>query len=151
MSAAPSSTAPRPAATEGDGAGTPPAATTVAEYLLAQLHELDVRHIFGIPGDYVITLDKLIEESPIEFVVNTSELASGYAADAYARVNGIGCACVTYAVGALSLANAIGCAYAEKSPSCSSAAPPVCASASRTGTCTTPSATTTPSGPSSRS
>ena len=40
--------------------------------------------------------------SPIEFVVNTSELASGYAADAYARVNGIGCACVTYAVGALS-------------------------------------------------
>jgi indolepyruvate decarboxylase len=98
-------------------AGTPPAANeTIAQYLLERLRELGVRHIFGIPGDYIIGFDKLIEESPIEFVVNTSELASGYAADAYARVNGIGCACVTYAVGALSLANAIGCAYAEKSP-----------------------------------
>src|SRR5262245_44758469 len=98
-------------------AGTPPAvAETIAQYLLASLREMGVRHIFGIPGDYVIGFNKLIEESPVEFVVNTSELASGYAADAYARVNGIGCACVTYAVGALSLANAIGCAYAEKSP-----------------------------------
>jgi indolepyruvate decarboxylase len=93
-----------------------PAGETIAQYLLARLHELGVRHIFGIPGDYVIGFNKLIEQSPIEFVVNTSELASGYAADAYARVNGIGCACVTYAVGGLSLANAIGCAYAEKSP-----------------------------------
>src|SRR5262245_49244297 len=97
--------------------GTPPAgAETIAQYLLASLRKLGVRHIFGIPGDYVIGFNKMIEESPIEFVVNTSELASGYAADAYARVNGIGCACVTYAVGALSLANAVGCAYAEKSP-----------------------------------
>ncbi len=90
--------------------------TTIAEYLLARLHELGVRHVFGIPGDYIIAFNKMIEDSPIEFVVNTSELASGYAADAYARVNGIGCACVTYAVGALSLANAIGCAFAERSP-----------------------------------
>src|SRR5262245_44524404 len=109
-----SPTTPPPTAS-GDGPK-PPATETIAQYLLARLHELGVRHIFGIPGDYVIAFNKLIEDSPIAFVVNTSELASGYAADAYARVNGIGCACVTYAVGALSLANAIGCAYAEKSP-----------------------------------
>src|SRR5262245_12738139 len=106
MSTSPSSSpAARPLPPGGDGADTPPASATVGEYLIARLRELGVRHVFGIPGDYVIALNKLIEDSPVEFVVNTSELASGYAADAYARVNGIGCACVTYAVGALSLAN----------------------------------------------
>ena len=41
---------------------------------------------------------------------------SGFAADAYARVNGMGAVCVTYGVGGLSLANSIAGAYAEKSP-----------------------------------
>ena len=40
----------------------------------------------------------------------------GFAADAYARVHGMGALCVTYCVGGLSVCNSIAGAYAEKSP-----------------------------------
>ena len=46
----------------------------------------------------------------------TREDCAGFAADAYARVNGMGAVCVTYCVGGLSLCNSIAGAYAEKSP-----------------------------------
>ena len=46
----------------------------------------------------------------------THEPSAGFAADAYARVNGIGLVCVTYCVGGLNVLNAIAGAYAEKSP-----------------------------------
>ena len=45
----------------------------------------------------------------------THEPAAGFAADAYARINGIGLVCVTYCVGGLNVLNAIAGAYAEKS------------------------------------
>ena len=89
---------------------------TIGQYLLGRLHELGARHVFGIPGDYVLGLYKMIEAGPLKHVGTATELGAGYAADAYARVNGLGVACVTYAVGGLSLANAVACAYAEKSP-----------------------------------
>ena len=89
---------------------------TIGEYLVERLHALGVGHVFGIPGDYVLGLYKLLEESPIQLVGTTREDAAGYAADAYARIHGIGCVCVTYCVGGLSLCNSIAGAYAEKSP-----------------------------------
>ena len=46
----------------------------------------------------------------------TREDNAGFAADAYARLHGLGCVCVTYCVGGLSLCNSIAGAYAEKSP-----------------------------------
>src|SRR5271170_5964078 len=46
----------------------------------------------------------------------THEPSVGFAADGYARVHGLGLACVTYCVGGLNMVNAIACAYAEKSP-----------------------------------
>jgi indolepyruvate decarboxylase len=73
-------------------------------------------HVFGIPGDYVLAFAKMLEESPIRLVGTSTELAAGFAADAYARVKGLGVACVTYGVGGLNLVNAAACAYAEKSP-----------------------------------
>ncbi len=89
---------------------------TIGQYLIDRLGELGVKHMFGIPGDYILGFFRMVEESPIDMVVTTNELAAGYAADAYARINGIGVACVTYAVGAFSLANAAASAFAEKSP-----------------------------------
>jgi indolepyruvate decarboxylase len=83
---------------------------------MERLHGLGLRHIFGIPGDYVLTLYKLIEESPIMHVGTTREDCAGFAADAYARVRGIGGICVTYCVGGLNIVNAVACAYAERSP-----------------------------------
>lgn len=93
-----------------------PDVPTVGQYLIDRLHALGLKHIFGIPGDYVLTLYKMIEASPIELVGVTREDNAGFAADAYARVSGLSCVCVTYCAGGLSLCNSIAGAYAEKSP-----------------------------------
>ena len=75
---------------------------TIGSAVLDRLHRLGVRHIFGIPGDYVLSLYQLIEASPITHIGTTREDCAGFAADAYARINGIGAVCVTYCVGGLS-------------------------------------------------
>ena len=67
----------------------------------------------------------------------TREDCAGFAADGYARVNGMGAVCVTYCVGGLSLCNSIAGAYAEKSPVSSSAARPVWKSGVAIRCCTT--------------
>lgn len=89
---------------------------TIGSAVIERLHQLGVRHIFGIPGDYVLSLYQLIEQSPIRHIGTTREDSAGFAADAYARINGIGAVCVTYCVGGLNTVNAIACAYAERSP-----------------------------------
>jgi len=89
---------------------------TIGTAVLDRLHTLGVRHIFGIPGDYVLSLYKLLESSPIRHIGTTREDCAGFAADAYARINGIGALCVTYCVGGLNTVNAVACAYAERSP-----------------------------------
>ena len=94
----------------------PTEAPTIAEYLIAKLHGMGVRHAFGIPGDYTLPFCEDLSKSPIEFVVSTSENCAGFAADAYARLNGLGVVCVTYCVGGLSVVNPIAGAYAEKAP-----------------------------------
>jgi indolepyruvate decarboxylase len=88
----------------------------LGEYLIRRLHALGLRHAFGVPGDYILGMFGIIEQSPLELVVATSELCAGYAADGYARVHGLAAVLCTYGVGGLSLANPIGCAYAERSP-----------------------------------
>jgi TPP-dependent 2-oxoacid decarboxylase len=89
---------------------------TVATYLLSRLKEAGLKHTFGVPGDYVLTfMDRLID-SGIDFVGTCNELNAGYAADAYARINGIGCVCVTWGVGGFSAMNAVAGAYAEQVP-----------------------------------
>ena len=100
----------------GSGSVESPGAVTIGQYLIERLGALGVEHIFGIPGDYILTLYKLIDESPIKLVGMTREDNAGFAADAYARIHGLGCICVTYCVGGLSTCNSIAGAYAEKSP-----------------------------------
>ncbi len=91
-----------------------PGSWTVGSYLVERVREVGVRHVFGVPGDYVLGLMDEIVASPLELVGTCNELNAGYAADAYARVNGVGAVCVTYAVGGFSLLNAIAGAYAER-------------------------------------
>jgi indolepyruvate decarboxylase len=89
----------------------------VSKFLIERLVNAGVKHIFGVPGDYIIDFYKDIEnDARISIINNTDENHSGFAADAYARVNGIGCAVVTYSVGASKVINAVQCAYAERSP-----------------------------------
>lgn len=89
----------------------------IGDYLIKRLTELGVGHIFGIPGDYVLGFYDLLSNTESIQLVNTcDEQGAGFAADAYARVKGLGAVCVTYGVGALKIANTTAQAYAEKSP-----------------------------------
>jgi indolepyruvate decarboxylase len=90
---------------------------SVAEFLIERLENAGVKHVFGVPGDYILHfIHKLAHHDKIKFVNTTDENHAGFAADAYARVHGVGCVCATYNVGALKLCNAVAGAYAEKSP-----------------------------------
>lgn len=90
---------------------------TVSDFLIDRLVNTGVGHVFGLPGDYVLGFyDKLSKRKDLQLVNSTDENHAGFAADAYARVHGIGCVCVTYSVGGLKLCNSIAGAYAEKSP-----------------------------------
>lgn len=89
---------------------------TIGSLVIDRLRALGVEHVFGIPGDYVLTFYKLLEQSPLHLVGTTREDCAGFAADAYARIRGVGALCVTYCVGGLNTVNAVACAYAERSP-----------------------------------
>jgi indolepyruvate decarboxylase len=91
---------------------------TLAAALLKGLKDHGAREIFGIPGDFVLPLYKVIEESGILPQYTLShEPGVGFAADAAARYHGgLGVAVVTYGAGAFNLVNAIAGAYAERSP-----------------------------------
>jgi len=89
---------------------------SIGQYLIRRLCDYGLRHVFGLPGDYVLSFYSMLEHSPLELVNCTREDSAGFAADAYARVHGMGAVCVTYGVGGLSVANSIAGAYAEKSP-----------------------------------
>ncbi len=89
---------------------------TIGQYLIQRLRDYGVAHVFGIPGDYVLNFYTMLEQSPIDVIGTTREDCAGFAADAYARVHGMGVVCVTYCVGGLSVCNSIAGAYAEKSP-----------------------------------
>ena len=90
--------------------------TSIGQYLIGRLEDYGIRDVFGIPGDYVLEFYTQLEQSRINVVGTTREDCAGFAADAYARVNGMGAVCVTYCVGGLSVCNSIAGAYAEKSP-----------------------------------
>ncbi|MDO5031677.1 alpha-keto acid decarboxylase family protein [Corynebacterium sp.] len=91
---------------------------TVGDYLLDRLHELGVSELFGVPGDYNLHfLDTVLEhKEDITWVGNSNELNAAYAADAYARLRGIGALLTTFGVGELSALNGIAGAYTESAP-----------------------------------
>jgi indolepyruvate decarboxylase len=90
--------------------------TTISGYLIRRLQELGARHVFGVPGDYVLGFYKALEDSDLHVINTCDEQGAGFAADAYARFNGLGVVCITYCVGGLKVANTTAQAYAEKSP-----------------------------------
>ena len=90
---------------------------TVGQYMVDRLDELGLRHLFSIAGDYSIEwVNSYVEKSRIQVIEEVNELNAGYAADGYARLNGIGALCVTYSAGALCATNAIAGSYVEKVP-----------------------------------
>lgn len=91
-------------------------APSIGEYLIQQLYAHGVRHVFGIPGDYVLGFYDQLYRSKLRLINTCDEQGAGFAADAYARVRGLGALCVTYCVGGLKVTNTTAEAFAEKSP-----------------------------------
>jgi indolepyruvate decarboxylase len=90
---------------------------TIGEFLLRRLGEAGVGHLFGVPGDFNLELLQQLEDTgTLKWIGTCNELDASYAADGYARLNGLGALTVTNAVGALGAINGIAGAYAEHVP-----------------------------------
>lgn len=90
----------------------------LGEVLLSALKDAGARHLYGIPGDFILPFFEQVEQSNILPLVTLShEPGIGFAADASARMSCKPAAvAVTYGAGALNLVNAVAGAYAERSP-----------------------------------
>ncbi|MBR1604558.1 MAG: HAD hydrolase-like protein [Alphaproteobacteria bacterium] len=89
---------------------------TVAGYIAKFLKGHKINHIFGFQGSAMLKmLDEIVDEG-IEYVQNFNEQASGFGADAYARINGIGAAIATSGPGAVNLIGGIANAYFDSVP-----------------------------------
>ena len=89
---------------------------TIARHLARRLREHGVDEGFGIVGDYVLKFVGALDAEGFPVLITTDEQGAGFAADAYARVRGLGVAICTYGVGGLKLANAAAGAWAEQVP-----------------------------------
>lgn len=105
----------------------------VAEYLFCRLHQVGIKAVHGVPGDYNLVALDYIKKAGLDWVGNCNELNAGYAADGYARIKGespVRLVCVltntlllgmsalvtTFGVGELSAINAIAGSYSEYVP-----------------------------------
>jgi indolepyruvate decarboxylase len=89
----------------------------IGDFLLRRLQEAGIGHLFGVPGDFNLELLQQLEDGGrLKWVGTCNELNASYAADGYARLNGMGALTVTNAVGALSAINGICGSYAEHVP-----------------------------------
>lgn len=91
--------------------------TCVGTYLTTRLQQLGISHLFSVPGDYTSDFLEIVDDqSSLHRIGNCNELNAGYAADGYARANGLGAVAVTTGVGSFSLLNAIAGSFVENIP-----------------------------------
>jgi indolepyruvate decarboxylase len=90
--------------------------TSIAEHLIRRFRELNVSESFGIVGDFALRLFGELTDHGFPVLVTTDEQGAAFAADAYARLNGLGVVAVTYGAGGLKVANAAANAWAEQVP-----------------------------------
>ena len=89
----------------------------IGDFLLRRLQEAGIKHLFGVPGDYNLALLQQLEDTgTLKWIGTCNELNASYAADGYARLNGLGALLVTNGVGPLSAINGIGGSYSEHVP-----------------------------------
>ncbi|KAF5093711.1 hypothetical protein D0Z03_002308 [Geotrichum reessii] len=91
---------------------------SIADYLFQRLAQLGISHVFGVPGDFNLTLlDHIYFQPQLKWVGFCNELNAAYAADGFGRVKRSPAALITtYGVGELSAINGISGAHAEQVP-----------------------------------
>ncbi|KAI8305527.1 Pyruvate decarboxylase [Colletotrichum sp. SAR11_59] len=93
-----------------------PQRVPLARYLFTRLFQQNVKSLFGVPGDFTLRAQDHVKPAGLKWIGNCNELNAGYAADGYARTQGLGALMTTYGVGELSALNAIAGSYAEHVP-----------------------------------
>lgn len=89
----------------------------VAEAVARFLQDKGLTHVFGVNGGANLHLiHGVCDVTSIQFIPGTHECNSGFAADAYARVAGLGCAMATSGPGATNLITAIATSYYDSVP-----------------------------------
>jgi acetolactate synthase-1/2/3 large subunit len=89
----------------------------VAHKVAEFLRDNGINHVFTISGGASLHLIHGIAETEgIDFVCPQNEQAAGFAADAYARLHGIGCALATSGPGGTNLLTPIAASYYDSVP-----------------------------------
>jgi acetolactate synthase I/II/III large subunit len=89
----------------------------VAEAVARFLESQGIKHVFGVNGGANLHLiHGLADVTNIKFIPTTHECNAGFAADAYARLNGLGVAMATSGPGATNLVTAISTSYYDSVP-----------------------------------
>lgn len=89
----------------------------VANLVAQVLRDKGVKHVFVISGGASLHLIHAIAETEgIEFVCPQHEQAASFAADAYARLTGLGCAMATSGPGATNLITGIAASFYDSVP-----------------------------------
>ncbi|KAH3674237.1 hypothetical protein WICMUC_003479 [Wickerhamomyces mucosus] len=89
----------------------------VGEYIFKRLEQIhNLGSIFGVPGDFNLSLLEYIYRTKLNWIGGSNELNSGYSADGYSRfTKSLGVLITTFGVGELSAINAISGAFTEYS------------------------------------
>ncbi|KIN07253.1 hypothetical protein OIDMADRAFT_36813 [Oidiodendron maius Zn] len=88
----------------------------IGQYLFTRIKQLGVQTVFGVPGDYELVILDMVPDVGLTWRGNPNELIAGYAADGYARVNGVGAFVTTFGPGELSAYCAVAGQFAEYVP-----------------------------------
>lgn len=89
----------------------------VALAVAQALQRAGIKHVFTVSGgaDFHI-IHGIVDTPGITFICPQHEQAAGFMADAYARMNGLGCALVTSGPGATNLVTPISASYYDSIP-----------------------------------
>ena len=84
--------------------------------VVAQFLAERVTHVFGVNGGANLWMIHAIYDTKIRFIPTATEQGASFAADAYARLHGIGCAVATSGPGATNLLTGIATSYYDSTP-----------------------------------
>ena len=102
----------------GGETATDPDAPTVANKIVAQLAEMGVKYVFGMPGDSILPLvDSLSRQDEIKFILTRHEETGSFMASAYGKLTGeISCCLSIAGPGATNMMTGLVDAATDKAP-----------------------------------